>query len=356
MPTDAPPPSPSDSLRSAVVGCGDISAQHIAAIAALAEGGHARLAAVVDRDPGRRRAAAKAHGVPAFAGLGELLAEGAADVVHLCTPHGDHAALAEQALAAGVHVLTEKPVAHTLGDAEALISASDRAWAAAGTQLGVCFQNRYNAPVLALRRLLHDGNLGRILGAQATVMWHRPPSYYEARPWRGTWSGSGGGLLMNQAIHTLDLLQWLVGPAQVVDGRASTRALQGVIEVEDTADILLEHAAHDGAAVRSVFFATNANAVNAPVTLDIQTERAELSLRGALTVRQADGRVEVVEETGVLPGERSYWGASHQLLIADFYRAVAAGERFWIGAEAATASLRLIKDVYARSYPHGEWV
>jgi predicted dehydrogenase len=161
---------------------------------------------------------------------------------------------------------------------------------------------------------------------------------------------------MNQAIHTLDLLQWLVGPARVVDGRASTRALKGIIEVEDTADILLEHAAHDGAAVRSVFFATNANAVNAPVTLDIQTERAELCLRGALTVRHADGGVEVVEEAGVLPGERSYWGASHQLLIADFYRAVAAGERFWIGAQEATDSLRLIKDVYARSYPQGEWV
>jgi hypothetical protein len=92
------------------------------------------------------------------------------------------------------------------------------------------------------------------------------------------------------------------------------------------------------------------------VTLDIQTEAAELSLRGYLTVRWADGRTETVHEHGVLAGERSYWGVSHELLIDDFYRAVRSGERFWIGAEEAMASLRLIKDVYARSYAPGDWV
>lgn len=352
-------------LRAAVIGCGDISTQHLAAIRALAGQGVARLAAVVDSDRNRRAEAADAHHVPGYETLGDLIAAGGADVVHLCTPHSEHAKLAEEALAAGLHVLTEKPLAHTLGDAERLIEVAGRAWAERGTQLGVCFQNRYNAPVEAMRALLDGGSLGAVLAAQATVMWHRPAEYYAARPWRGTWAGSGGGLLMNQAIHTLDLLQWLVGPARVVDGRASARALGGEIEVEDTADIVLEHSAHDGAArpgaqlaprVRSVFFATNANGVNAPVTLDIQTERAELSLRGALTVRHADGRVDVIEEAGVLPGQRSYWGASHQMLIADFYRALADGERFWIGAREATESLRLIKDVYARSYALGEWV
>ncbi|WP_460993143.1 Gfo/Idh/MocA family protein [Sinomonas soli] len=339
-------------LRAAVIGCGDISAQHLAAIGALAAHGAVRLVGVVDPDPARRAAASASHGVPGHASVGELLAEGGADVVHVCTPHSEHAPAVIEALAAGAHVLTEKPLAHTLADAEQLVEAADAAWLAGRTQLGVCFQNRYNAPVVAMRDLLASGMLGAVLGAQATVMWHRPPEYYAARPWRGTWAGSGGGLLMNQAIHTLDLLQWLVGPAQVVDGRASARVLADVIEVEDTADLVLEHAGGQ----RSVFFATNANGLNAPVTLDIQTESAELSLRGDLTVRYADGRVETVEESGVLPGERSYWGASHRLLIADFYRSVAAGERFWVGAREASESLRLIKDVYARSYAAGEWV
>ena len=364
MPADAPPdplsmPDSPAPLRVAVVGCGDISAVHAAAVAA---NDGAVLTAVVDPDRQARGAAEAAHGVPGVASLGELLAGGGVDVVHLCTPHSTHAALAEEALEAGAHVLTEKPVAHTLADAERLAETAAKAFAVSGVQLGVCFQNRYNAPVQAMRAMLDGGELGRVLGAQATVMWHRTPAYYAARPWRGTWAGSGGGLLMNQAIHTLDLLQWLVGPARVVGGGASTRALAGAIEVEDTADFLLEHrvpSAHDGAVhepVRSVFFATNANGLNAPVTLDIQTEAAELSLRGDLTVRWADGRTETVREHGVLAGERSYWGASHELLIADFYRAVRAGERFWIGAEEATESLRLIKDVYARSYAPGEWV
>lgn len=371
VPLRTPQPAPLRSpLRAAVVGCGDIATQHLAAIRALADPGPAgrgivHLGAVVDPDRRRREEAAAAHGVPGYETLGELIAAGRADVVHLCTPHSEHARLAEQALEAGVHVLTEKPVAHTLGDAERLIETADRVWSERGTQLGVCFQNRYNAPVVAMRELLDGGSLGAVLGAQATVMWHRPAEYYAARPWRGTWEGSGGGLLMNQAIHTLDLLQWLVGRARVVDGRASARALGGIIEVEDTADIVLEHAAHDGGAhpgaqhaprVRSVFFATNANGLNAPVTLDIQTERAELSLRGALTVRHADGRVDVVDEAGVLPGDRSYWGASHRLLVADFYRSLLAGDRFWIGAREASESLRLIKDVYSRSYAPGEWL
>ena len=154
---------------------------------------------------------------------------------------------------------------------------------------------------------------------------------------------------MNQAIHPLDLLQWLVGPALTVGGAASTRALTGVIEVEDTADLVLEHATAFGS-VRSVFYATNVNAFDAPVTLDILTEGAELSLRRDLTVRHGDGHVDVVGEDRAPTAGRSYWGASHQLLIEDFYASLGSEERFWIGAEEATASLRLIKDVYAHSY------
>jgi predicted dehydrogenase len=353
MSSEASAESPQSRVRrAAVVGCGDISAQHFAAIEAV-DG--VRLAAVVDTDPGRLAEAQAAHGVPGYATLGELLDAGEVDVVHLCTPHNAHAPLALEALARGVSVLTEKPVAHTLADAEALAPAARKAFAEHGAQFGVCFQNRYNATIRALRALVEKGSLGRVLAANATVMWHRTADYYAARPWRGSWEGSGGGLLMNQAIHTLDLLQWLVGPAQVVGGGASRRALEGVIEVEDTADILLEHTTDDGGSVRSVFYATNANAVNSPVTLDLVTERAELSLRGVLTVRYADGTIDVVEESGALPGERSYWGASHRLLIADFYASLDSGVPFWIGAEEATAALRLIKDVYARSFAEGSW-
>ena len=205
----------------------------------------------------------------------------------------------------------EKPLAHTLAEGRRLVEA-----ASAGTaKIAVCFQNRYNATSQAMHSLLSSGELGAVAGASATVMWQRSAEYYQDRPWRGTWAGGGGGLMMNQAIHTVDLLQWLVGDVVAVSGNASTRFLGGTIEVEDTAEFVAEHA--NGA--RSAFYATLANAFNAPVTLEVVTEKAVLSLRGDLTVTHADGRVDVIPERRSDSGGRSYWGVSHELLINDFY-------------------------------------
>ncbi|MFK0006426.1 Gfo/Idh/MocA family protein [Paenarthrobacter sp. NPDC090520] len=324
----------------AVIGCGDVSSVHFAALATLAD---AELVAVCDTNPERLEAAAAAHGVPGYASHLDLLEKVRPDVVHICTPHHLHASIAADCLEAGVSVIVEKPLAHTLEEGRRLIEVAERSTA----KIAVCFQNRYNATSQAMRELLDGGTLGRVLGASATVMWHRSGDYYRDRPWRGTWAGGGGGLMMNQAIHTVDLLQWLVGDVAKVEGRASTRALAGVIEVEDTAEFVAEH--ENGA--RSVFFATLANAVNAPVTLDIVTENATLSLRGELTVTYADGRVDVIPERALESGGRAYWGVSHELLIRDFYARLNHPEPFWISPAEAAKSLRIVKDVYAQSYP-----
>ncbi|WP_375422988.1 Gfo/Idh/MocA family protein [uncultured Friedmanniella sp.] len=324
----------------ALVGCGDVSVVHAEALAALPD---VELVAVCDTDPGRREAAAEAYGVPGFADHRALLDRGRPDVVHLATPHHTHASLAVDALRAGVHVVLEKPVAATLAEADRLIAEAQRSPA----KIAVCFQNRYNTAVAAMHRLLTSGELGPVLGAAATVMWHRPPDYYRRRPWRATWAGSGGGLLMNQAIHTVDLLPWLLGEVTAVSGHAATRALGGVIEVEDTAELALTH--RGGA--RSLLYATLAHAVDAPVGVEVVTERATLSLSGDLTVRHADGRVETVVERRGTSGGRSYWGLSHQLLIADFYARLGDTEPFWIGPREAKTSLAIVKEVYRQSFP-----
>jgi UDP-N-acetyl-2-amino-2-deoxyglucuronate dehydrogenase len=320
----------------AVVGCGDVSIVHLQAIANL-DG--AELVGVCDTDESRRAAAAERYGVPGFAGHREMIDAVRPDVVHISTPHHQHVAVAIDCLHAGVPVLLEKPVANTLTEADRLIAVARRR---PEVKVGICLQNRYNTAVRAADRLLRSGELGPVRGGSAILLWHRDAAYYEARPWRGQVRDSGGGVLINQAIHTLDLMEWLLGDIVSVRGHAGRYALDGVVDVEDTAHLLLEH--ENGA--RSVVFATVTNVTDSPVTIEIVTERAVLLIRGDLTVSYADGRVETIAEPVVSTGGRAYWGASHELLIADFYRSLAGPEPFWIGPEEGAKSLRLISQLY----------
>lgn len=328
------------STTAAVIGCGDVSSVHLEAVAKL-DG--ATLVAVCDADPPRLASAMAAWGVPGYADHLALIEAVSPDVVHICTPHDQHAAVAADCLERGVNVIVEKPLAHTLAEGRRLVEAAS----AGRAKIAVCFQNRYNATSQAMHALLSSGELGAVVGASATVMWQRSAEYYESRPWRGTWAGGGGGLLMNQAIHTVDLLQWLVGDVVAVTGNASTRFLGDTIEVEDTAEFVAEHAG----GAQSAFYATLANAFNAPVTLDVVTEKAVLSLRGDLTVTHEDGRVDIVRERTSGSGGRSYWGVSHELLISDFYARLGDGDPFWISPAEAEKSLRIVKDIYRQSYP-----
>ena len=332
----------------AVVGCGDVSVVHLEAIAKL-DG--VELIAVCDTEPGRAEAASQRYGVPAFGDHRDLLDRVHPDVVHVSTPHHQHAQPAIDCLDAGASVLVEKPVAHTVEEADRLIAAAGRH---PELKAGVCLQNRYNATARAARALLGGapgpdrtdeaggpGELGAVRGGSATVLWHRDSAYYQSRPWRGRRRESGGGVLINQAIHTLDLMQWLIGDVVEISGHVGRYALDGV-DVEDTAQVVFGHAG----GARSIVFATVANVVDSPVTIEIVTDRAVLVIRGDLTVRYADGRVDTVAERHARTGGRSYWGASHELLIADFYRTLHDPEPFWIGPAEGARSLRLVDQIY----------
>ena len=323
----------------AVVGCGDVSIMHLHAIGNL-DG--ADLVGVCDTDPVRAVAAAEQYGVPAFADHRELLEAVRPDVVHVCTPHHQHTSVAIDCLDAGAGVLVEKPVANTIAEADRLIAA---ARARPDVKTGICLQNRYNTTAQAARKLLESGELGAVVGGSATLLWHRDPEYYRARPWRGRVRDSGGGVLINQAIHTLDLMEWLLGDVVGVRGHTGRYALDGVVDVEDTAHALLDHAG----GARSVVFATVTNVADSPVTIEVVTELAVLLIRGDLTVNYADGRTETVAERRLSTGGRAYWGASHELLIADFYRTLADPEPFWIGPQEGARSLRLVDQIYRQN-------
>lgn len=217
-----------------IVGGGTIGAVHAKALAGL-DG--ARLVAIAEPRPDAGRKLAATHGAEWHAAEADLLARPDVEVVLLATPSGMHAATTVAAARAGKHVVTEKPMAIDLADADRMIAAC----AAAGVELAVIFQNRFGRDALRLKRAVAGGALGRPLLGNALVHWRRTPDYYAASGgWRGTWALDGGGALMNQAIHTVDLLQWIVGP--VAHLAAETATLVHRIEAEDTASATLRFA------------------------------------------------------------------------------------------------------------------
>ncbi|MBY0455722.1 MAG: Gfo/Idh/MocA family oxidoreductase, partial [Gemmataceae bacterium] len=214
-------------LRVALVGCGKVAHLHAAALATLPE---AAFVAACDVSAERAGAfAAKYHLTP-FTDLAALLRDARPDVLLVCTPHPLHAESATRAAEAGVHVLVEKPLAATLADCDLMLAAARKA----GTLLGVVSQRRFYPPVQRMKRAIDAGKLGPpALGVFIQYSW-RDAAYYQSDPWRGRWDTEGGGVLVNQSPHQLDILLWLMGPVAEASGYWANLNHPSV-EVDDTA-------------------------------------------------------------------------------------------------------------------------
>ncbi|MEG1849125.1 MAG: Gfo/Idh/MocA family oxidoreductase, partial [Oscillospiraceae bacterium] len=209
--------------RTALIGCGRIAGNHLAA--ARANG--LFIAALCDLDA--RRAHEKApENAAVYTDYRRMLDEIRPELVVIATDSGSHAAIALDCLAAGCHVLIEKPVALSLSSADALCAAAERH----GRIAAVCHQNRFNAPVRALRAALDDGALGRLCHGAAQVRWRRDDAYYAQAAWRGRWE-SDGGTLMNQCIHGIDLLRWMLGDEVEEVYGATRQQFHDYLEAED---------------------------------------------------------------------------------------------------------------------------
>ncbi len=210
----------------AVVGCGMIAEFHAKAIAEIP---NARLVGAFSSRFESAEKFAAGHSCKAYRSFDELLADPAVQVVNVCTPSGAHLDPAVAAAKAGKHVVVEKPLEITLARCDAIIDAC----AAAGVRLVTIFPSRFGGANLALKRAVDAGRFGRLTLGDVYVKWWRTQEYYDGGGWRGTWSLDGGGAYMNQAIHNVDLIQWLVG--DVVEAIAITATLAHErIEVEDT--------------------------------------------------------------------------------------------------------------------------
>ncbi|AKK10141.1 Gfo/Idh/MocA family protein [Corynebacterium uterequi] len=321
----------------ALIGCGDVSTVHFEALREIDD---IELIGVYDRDPDAAIRAARTYGGRVYNSSDAVLAA-QPDVLHITTPHDQHTHLVLKAIEAGVHVLQEKPLAHSIAEGQKIVDAA----ADASVKVGVCFQNRYNVSSQQLRRLLDDGSLGNIYGSYSSVVWTRNDGYYSDKPWRGQKERSGGGLLMNQAIHTLDLVQWFLGEVVDVSGKVSTDKYGEIIDVEDTAHAYLTH----DTGLHTSFYGTLTAPRHRPVELELDCENAYVILRDGLEVQWNDGTVDRYEERRAPSGGRSYWGVSHELLIRDFYSKLDDDEPFWISPEEALKSLSIAQAIYASS-------
>jgi len=354
--------APLPPLRFALVGCGAIAPTQTLALQEIPE--LARLTHCVDLDAGRAAAFAEKFKLK-VATLEEVLADPAIDVVTLCTPSGHHGELAARMLRAGKHVVVEKPLEVSVAACDALLAVQRES----RHRLAVISQHRFDPASQAVRRLLDERTLGRIIATDVRVPWYRTQEYYDSGDWRGTFALDGGGCLMNQGVHTVDLMLWLCGPVSEVFARTATAAHER-IEVEDLvcATITFESGA------LGTLFASTAAYPGFPASLAVHgtegsavlegDELKTLAIKGRETVTGAAASTHAIQvatggtrsavknadESEASPTSSAWkWGDAHRAQFADFVTSIRENRPPLVGGVEARAAVAFIHAVYESS-------
>lgn len=297
-------------MNIAIVGCGAIAKVHADCVE---KSGNHRLVAFADRIKERAEQFAISYKGTAYASFEEMLEKETIDILHICTPHDLHVPMAVYALEHGLHVFMEKPPVISLEQLQQLESVqSDR-------YLGFCFQNRYNPSILKVKKLLESGEVGEIYGARGIVSWSRLASYYTQSEWRGKLSTEGGGVLINQSVHTMDLMAYFLGTPLSVDAVMANHHLKNVIEVEDTMEAYIRFEGER----KACFYATTAYVDNMPPIIEIACEDRAIRIEDLdVTYYYKDGKVERLPIEDKERLGKGYWGSGHKDCIEDFYHSI----------------------------------
>ena len=321
-------------FRVAIIGCGAISKVHAEYLSQMKE---VEIVGLCDIRPERADALAEQFGIraPRFTDYVRMLDEVKPDAVHICTPHVLHVPMAIDALKRNIHVLTEKPVCIDPQQKEALLAAAKESSA----KICVSFQNRFLERNRRLKELLDSGKFGAVRSVFGSVLWKRTREYYVDSGWRGKFATEGGSVLINQALHTLDLILWYCGDPETVAGTTTNFHLRGVIETEDTAVARLVYPQ----GYTALFFATTANSVSAPIGLEFRCEKGNLALRdGDLYI---DGVPQNLKDP-IAPSGKSVWGIGHKVLFEEFYRSLKEGTPVPVNVEDAYRAIKVLRAVY----------
>lgn len=332
-------------LTYALIGCGRISPNHIAA--ALNNKNGLAITAVCDKDESAARALLARFAladVPVFTDHRAMLAAVRPQLVAVATPSGTHAAIARDCVRAGCHTIVEKPLALSLDDADALIAAAEKA----DVRLCACHQNRFNASIRRIRAAVESGRFGRLYHGTAHIRWNRGEAYYRQAPWRGTWAQDGGAL-MNQCIHNIDLLRWMMGDGVTEVTAYTDRLAHPYIEAEDLGLALVRFA---NGAYGVIEGTTNIFPNNLEETLYLFGERGTVKAGGKSVNRieewrfadGADDAAAVKAACGENPP--NVYGFGHTPLYADVIDAVEKHRAPLADGHAGRRALELVLAVY----------
>jgi predicted dehydrogenase len=323
----------------AVIGLGNALEPHAKSLLELKD--RARVVWAAARSEQRTRAVAERYGFPVTIDAARAIADPAVDAVAILTPANAHLAIAEAAFAAGKHVLCEKPLETTFTRGERLVAAGRTA----NRRLGIMLQMRFRPGSRRLKRLLDAGELGAVQAASMRVPWWRPQSYYD-EPGRGVRARDGGGVLITQAIHTLDLFRWFVGVSRIEAAQVATTTLHRM-ETEDYAAALVRLGNGAPGTIEATVAAYPGGAETVHI---IGAGGTALLERGGLRVNWLDGRAEVLEDSSGSGSGANIMGFSHEAHKAvwgDFLEAVETGRDPAIPGEEALATQRVIEDILA---------
>ena len=320
-------------FRIALVGCGSISRNHLAALAAME---NVNIVALCDikRERAELRATELKLQCAIYDDYETMLTSENLDAVHITTPHYLHAPMAKLALLKNINVFLEKPMCISTDEIDDLLKTEEKS----SGRISVCFQNRYNPATIAAQKIADED--GGVISAYGTVIWERNEKYYTDSGWRGAYATEGGGVMINQAIHTIDLLCQFLGTPTSVCATKANHHLKGIIEVEDTCEGVISFESGKEAC----FYATTAFKGYNSTSVFLLTKNHRIEIR--------DNRLYVDSEPILLGSEnetyltKACYGNSHATLIERFYSAIEDGTDMPVTLESASYALRVLLAAY----------
>lgn len=330
-----------DKLRVGVIGCGRISVRHLMPLTKIDE---VELVACCDIKPERADEAAKNYGIKAYYSYEDMISNEKLDAVHLCLPHYLHSKVAIYAFEHGINVLTEKPMDVDLQSAQKAVDVAKQK----NVLFGVIFQCRYNNPAQLVKKAITSGKLGKIISARSILTWNRPDNYYSSSDWKGTWDKEGGGVVIDQAIHSIDLVNWLIdSDIESISCSMHNRGHK-MVNVEDSAEGLITY--KNG--TKYGFYCMNNYACDEPIEIRLFCENGRVTFGyHDANIIYNDGTTEQAHEdnkTNAADGGKDYWGSWHIRQIRQFYNAVLKKEQLEVSGEEALKTHKLIMTIYEK--------